>query len=76
MIRAIEAVVDEGGRVQLAEPVDIKGVHRALVIILDERPSEAMETAILSEQSLAADWLRSEEDEAWSHLSFKGINGA
>lgn len=68
MIRAIEAVVDEGGRVQLAEPVDIKGLHRALVIILEEQPSEAMQTALLSEQSLAADWLRSEEEEAWSHL--------
>ena len=68
MIRTIEAVVDEGGRVQLAEPVDIKGLHRALVIILEERPSEVMETALLSEQSLAADWLRSEEGEAWSHL--------
>ena len=68
MIRAIEAVVDEGGRAQLAEPVDIKGLHRALVIILEERPSETMETAILSEQSLAVDWMRSEEEEAWSHL--------
>ena len=68
MIRAIEAVVDEGGRVQLAEPVDIKGLHLALVIILEERPSETMETAIPSEQSLAVDWMRSEEEEAWSHL--------
>ena len=65
MIRAIEAVVDEGGRVQLVEPIEIKGLHRALVIILEERP---VETAMLSEQSLAADWLRSEEEEAWSHL--------
>ena len=68
MIRAIEAVVDQGGRVQLAEPVHIKGRHRALVIILEERPSETMETALLSEQSLAVDWMRSEEEEAWSHL--------
>ena len=65
MIRAIEAVVDEGGRVQLVESIEIKGLHRALVIILEERP---VETAMLSEQSLAADWLRSEEEEAWSHL--------
>jgi predicted RNase H-like HicB family nuclease len=26
------------------------------------------ETALLSEQSLAQDWIRSEEDAAWSHL--------
>lgn len=68
MIRAIEAVVDEGGRVQLAEPVDLKRWLHALVIILEEGPSEAVETALLSEQSLAADWLRSEEEDAWSHL--------
>lgn len=68
MIRAIEAVVGQGGRVQLTESVDIKGLHRALVIILEERLPKAMETALLSEQSLAADWLRSEEEETWSHL--------
>jgi predicted RNase H-like HicB family nuclease len=31
------------------------------------------ETALLSEQSLAQDWHRSEEDEAWSHLQSIGL---
>lgn len=65
MIRAIEAVVNGDGHVQLAEPVQMKGARRAIVIILEER---SLETAMLSEQSLAVDWLRSEEEEAWSHL--------
>ena len=65
MIRAIEAVVNWDGHVQLAEPVQMKGARRAIVIILEER---SLETAMLSEQSLAVDWLRSEEEEAWSHL--------
>jgi hypothetical protein len=29
---------------------------------------QAAETALLSEQALAEDWNRPEEDEAWSHL--------
>ena len=67
MIRTIEATVDDTGQVRLAEPLRISGPHRALVTILDEPPAEALETALLSESSLA-DWSRPEEDEAWSHL--------
>lgn len=29
---------------------------------------EARDTALASEEALSADWLRSEEDEAWSDL--------
>lgn len=36
---------------------------------IEEEPSKLVsETALLSEQALAEDWLRPEEDEAWSHL--------
>ena len=45
------------------------GVRRALVMILDERPTDRRaETAFLSEAALAEDWERPEEDEAWKHL--------
>jgi hypothetical protein len=67
MIKTIEAIVDDSGQVRLAEPLRIKGSHRALVTVLDEPPTEALETALLSESGLA-DWSRPEEDEAWSHL--------
>jgi hypothetical protein len=67
MIRTVEAVVDEQGRVQLLEEVRITGARRALVTILEESPS-ANETALLSEQALSEDWNRPGEDEAWSHL--------
>ncbi|MGA9996027.1 MAG: DUF433 domain-containing protein, partial [Pyrinomonadaceae bacterium] len=44
-------------------------MRRAHVTILDDGPTaELSETALLSEQSLAEDWNRQEEDEAWSHL--------
>ena len=48
----------------------LRGADRhTLVTILDERPVEqASETALLSEEALAEDWNRPEEDEAWSYL--------
>ena len=68
MIQTIEATIDEKGRIYLSESIKIKGVHRALVTVLDELPAEVIETTLLSEPSLAADWLRPEEEEAWSNL--------
>ena len=70
MIQTIEATIDEDNHIKLSQPVHIKGVHRVLVTILDEAPDEISEldTALLSEQSLATDWERAEEEEAWSHL--------
>ncbi len=68
MIQTIEAIVDERGAVRLLEPVQLDRRHRALVTILTDEPSEAHETALLSEASLAKDWNRPEEDAAWSHL--------
>ena len=68
MKQTVEAIIDENGHIQLMEPVKIQGVHRALVTVLDEPPADFDETAQLSEQSLAKDWLKPEEDEAWSHL--------
>lgn len=40
--------------------------------IIDEnghvRLLESIETSLLAEKSLAEDWLKPEEDQAWSHL--------
>jgi hypothetical protein len=69
MIKTVEAVIDERGNVRLLEPVRPGGVRRALVTILEERPTDhPAETALLSETALAEDWDRPEEDEAWKHL--------
>ena len=69
VIKTVEAVIDERGNVRLLEPVRPGGVRRALVMILDERPTDRRaETAFLSEAALAEDWERPEEDEAWKHL--------
>jgi len=68
MIRTVEAVIDEQGNVRLMEPVAVSSARRALVLILDEPGSPVAETALLTEQALAEDWNRREEDAAWSYL--------
>ena len=69
MIQTIEAIIEPDGKVLLLESVQLTEAHRALVTILEDEPaSKAPITALLSEQSLAEDWNRPEEDEAWSHL--------
>ncbi|HEY0079645.1 MAG TPA: hypothetical protein VGB73_13610 [Pyrinomonadaceae bacterium] len=69
MIQTVEAVIDEHGKVHLLESVNLTEARRALVTILEEEASiEISETSLLSEQALAEDWNRPEEDEAWSHL--------
>ena len=66
MLRSIEATVEINGEVHLREPLHVNHACRAIVTILDD--PVIPETALLSEQSLARDWERPEEDEAWSHL--------
>lgn len=69
MFKTAEAVIDERGNVRLLEALRPGGVRRALVTILDERPTaSAAATALLSEVALAGDWERPEEDEAWAYL--------
>ena len=69
MLRTIEAVIDEQGNVRLLEAIRPPAVRRALVTILEQEPVDIVsETALLSEPTLAEDWSRPEEDEAWSHL--------
>ena len=68
MHQTLEAVVNEGGEVRLLEPLHLPNARRALVTILEEPAINVPETALLSEKTLAEDWLRPEEDEAWSHL--------
>jgi len=65
----VEAVIDEQGNVKILQPFPIQGARRALVIVLDEPALPVAETALLSEAALAEDWLRPEEDEAWSYLN-------
>ncbi len=69
MIRTVEALIDERGNVRLLEPVQLTSARRAIVVILEDSPDLGIdEAALLTEQALAEDWDRPEEDAAWSHL--------
>jgi len=69
MAQTVEAIIDKNGNVHLLESVKLSSSRLALVTILEEEPVDFVsETALLSEQVLAQDWLRPEEDAAWSHL--------
>ena len=64
----VEAVIDEAGNIKILQPISLQGARRALLVILDEPALNIAETALLSEAALAEDWMRPEEDEAWSYL--------
>ena len=66
MLRTVEAIVESDGSLRLLENVELRAGERALVTLLGE--DDATETALLSAPALAADWDRTEEDEAWAHL--------
>ena len=66
MIQSVEAIIDPEGNVYLLESVKLSSSKKAIVTILEENPRiSTSETALLSEATLAKDWLRPEEDEAW-----------
>ncbi len=66
MLKSLQATVEKNGEVHLLEPVNLARRCRAIVTILDN--PDIPETALLSEDVLARDWERPEEDAAWSRL--------
>jgi len=72
MPKTVEAVVDEHGHIRLLEPLTLHASQRVLITVLEDEPGadtrDVSETALLSEKTLAEDWNRDEEDEAWKHL--------
>ena len=69
MIQTVEADIDEQGKVELRDDIRLPNRRRALVTVLQENSTaEIPETALLSEDALAEDWIRPEENEAWLHL--------
>jgi hypothetical protein len=61
----IEAEVDDEGNIRPKEPVALPPGSRVLITVLEP---EGIDTALLSETALGADWSRPEEDAAWSDL--------
>ncbi len=77
MPKTVEVVVGEDGSIHLPDSITLKRDQRVLVTILEEENETEQgsktelsprETTLLSEDSLAEDWTREEEEEAWKHL--------
>ena len=62
----IEAEVDANGNIRPTEPVSLPPGSRVLITVISA--ADTSDTALLSEDALAADWSRPEEDSAWSAL--------
>ena len=65
MFPTIEAEVDENGQIRPKEPMMLPPGSRVLITVLE---ADGSDPALLSEDSLATDWTRPEEDAAWSQL--------
>lgn len=68
LLKTFEGFIDEHGTISLKEPVDVQSPCRVLITVLGDLDEDIPETALLSEDALAEDWNRSEEDLAWRHL--------
>ncbi|MBW4061958.1 hypothetical protein HJC99_05300 [Candidatus Saccharibacteria bacterium] len=64
-IRIPKPLLEESG---LSGDVELKAVKGEIKIVAATRDPKISETMLLSEKVLARDWLRPEEDEAWSSL--------
>jgi hypothetical protein len=62
MLQTIEVQIDAKGHIHPSEPLPPLFQGRALLTLLEPVNHEA---AFLSEQALATDWLKPEEDKAW-----------
>jgi hypothetical protein len=63
--KTIEVEIDDSGTVRPMDPAASLPHGRALLVWQTEPQHE---TALLSEASLAVDWLRPEEDAAWAYI--------
>jgi hypothetical protein len=63
--RTFGATVDEQGQIKPDEPVDLLPGERVLITVLD---GDSVDVASMSEDTLAVDWMRPEEEDAWAHL--------
>ena len=74
MLKTVQGIVDETGRIKLLESVPLSADQRVLVTLLDDAEDDQVGglpvTALLAE-SVLSDWLRPEEDEAWKEFQPK-----
>ena len=69
MFQTYKATVDNQGNLKLPDNLVLPSGSKVLITILEESPGQQVnDEALLSEPSLAADWNKPDEDEAWECL--------
>lgn len=69
MVKTLLAELSPDGAVRFLEPLPALGNRpRRVLVTLTESIDETLPGEQLSEPALAVDWLREEEDAAWTHL--------
>ncbi len=68
MENVFEAIVETDGRIKISSHVRLAKGARVFVSVPTEEPDSVISGVSLSERSLSADWLNSEEEAAWAHL--------
>lgn len=63
MIQTVEAVIDEWGAVRLLQPVHVSTARRALVTILEEKPTlDITEATLLRDSAPVEAWIAPRDD--------------
>jgi hypothetical protein len=75
MIQTIEAMIDQNGHVSLLEPVQLQGIRRALVTILEEQPIIQLSEAIGADHDVIEQQPETDESE-WLLHSFQALSAA
>jgi hypothetical protein len=68
MDNIFEAIVETDGRIRIKSPVHLKKGSKVYVSVPSDETDSVISGVVLSERSLAVDWLNSEEEAAWAHL--------
>ncbi|UYM18552.1 hypothetical protein [Endozoicomonas euniceicola] len=69
MLHTYKATIDQKGNLQLPENIVLPSGSQVLITVLDKPlPDTVNDEALLSEQALAEDWNKPEEDKAWESL--------
>jgi hypothetical protein len=68
MDNIFEAIVETDGRIRIKSPVHLKKGSKVYVSVPSDETDSVISGVVLSERTLAVDWLNSEEEAAWAHL--------
>ncbi|MFC2130571.1 hypothetical protein ACFLSQ_03985 [Bacteroidota bacterium] len=71
MLQTYEAIIYANGSIKVLQDIKVAKPARAIITILDDdfdKNSDNNYPLFASEKSLAEDWNKREEDEAWAYL--------